>query len=121
MRNRTIEHVFAGIAITDYQASLKWYVTLFGRAPDVIAVEGREAMWQLADKAWLYIVRDTDRAGKSLFTILVSDLDASLGALSARGMYLPEIETEPGKFRRAVLIDPDGNTIAFGQSLSGTQ
>lgn len=120
MFDGAIEHVFAGIAITDYQASLEWYETLFGRAPDVVVVEGREAMWQLADKAWLYIVRDADRAGKSLFTILVSDLEASLSALRTRGMELPEIETEPGKFRRAVMIDPDGNTIAFGQSFSTT-
>jgi hypothetical protein len=35
----TINHVFAGIAVADYDSALAWYKRFFGRPPDVIVTE----------------------------------------------------------------------------------
>ena len=34
-----------------------------------------EAMWQVADRGWIYVVGDTNRAGNALLTLLVDDLE----------------------------------------------
>lgn len=114
-----IEFVFAGVAVSDYHRALAWYELVFGRAPDVIVREDIEAMWQLRESAWMYIVVDGERAGKSLAAFLVSDLEQELAALSNRGVDVPEMEIAPGLYRKVVLTDPDGNSLTIGQSLSG--
>src|SRR5713101_8703189 len=53
----TIKHVFAGIAVADYDSALAWYTRFFGRSPDVIVTEN-ESMWQAAGTGWIYVVGD---------------------------------------------------------------
>ncbi len=103
----TITHVFAGIAVADYDAALAWYTRFFGRSPDVIVTEN-EAMWQAAGTGWIYVVGDASRAGKALLTLLVNDLDGFVAELGQRGLY-----------RKAVMTDPEGNMISLGQLSTG--
>jgi predicted enzyme related to lactoylglutathione lyase len=112
----TINHLFAGMAVTDYEAALAWYQRLFGRPPDVIVTD-HEAMWQIA-AAWVYVVRDPARAGSALLTLLVDNLAAQVAELGERGLATSPIETVPGLYRKAVLSDPAGNTISFGENLN---
>lgn len=112
-----MEHVFAGIAVADYRGALRWYEALFGKPPDVIVHE-EESMWEIVDRAWVYVVRDPGRAGRGLVTILVSNLDSRLSALASRGMAASEVETLPGKYRKAAFTDPEGNMLSFGESLA---
>jgi catechol 2,3-dioxygenase-like lactoylglutathione lyase family enzyme len=112
-----IKCTFAGIPVTDYQASLAWYERLLGRPPDVI-VNDNEAMWQIVTAGWLYVVGDSARAGNGLFTVLVDDLEDHLAALTARGITAGAIEIAPGLYKKSVIPDLDGNTIGFGQDLS---
>lgn len=112
-----IKFVFAGVAVTDYAASLEWYGRLLGRPPDVIVKED-EAMWQVAGAGWLYVVHDPSRAGKALVTMLVDDLPKHVAGLAQRGIVAGPMETEPGKFRRVEIAEPDGNMIAIGEDLS---
>jgi predicted enzyme related to lactoylglutathione lyase len=113
-----IEHIFAGLPISDFARAVAWYRQLFGRDPDVVVRDDEEVMWQLVDAGWLYIVRDEERAGRGLFTMLVDDLAVEVKDLAARGITIPEMETRPGLFRRVKLTDPDDNVIAVGESLS---
>jgi predicted enzyme related to lactoylglutathione lyase len=110
-----IEHVFAGIPVSDYGAARPWYEQLFGRAPDV-DVSDVEAMWQLATAGWVYIVEDPERAGHALFTVLVDDLADHVAALAARGLTTGDIETIPGAVRVAAIVDADGNKIQIGEA-----
>jgi predicted enzyme related to lactoylglutathione lyase len=112
-----IEHVFAGIPVSDYGAARPWYERLFGRAPDV-NVTDTECMWQLATAGWVYIVEDRERAGHALFTVLVDDLPTHIAALATHGLTTGEVETMPGAARVAAIIDADGNKIQFGEDLS---
>src|SRR5258708_39388154 len=81
----TINHVFAGIAVADYDAALVWYTRFFGRSPDVIVTEN-ESMWQGADTGWIYLVGETNRAWKALITLLVDGMEDHGADLAQHGL-----------------------------------
>jgi predicted enzyme related to lactoylglutathione lyase len=112
-----VSHVFAGIPVADYDAALAWYERLLGRPPDVVVTD-KEAMWQVAETGWIYVVGDTNRAGNALLTLLVDNLEDHVAELAERGLATGAIDTVPGVVRKAVMIDPEGNRITFGEDLS---
>jgi predicted enzyme related to lactoylglutathione lyase len=109
-----ITHVFAGIPVSDHEAALEWYERLLGRPPDRIPTDG-DAVWALSETGLIYVVRDAPRAGGSLVTLIVDDLDAWIADVSARGITAGEIDTVPGAVRRTAVTDPDGNRITVGE------
>jgi hypothetical protein len=88
-----------------------------GRPPDFHPHEN-EAVWQIIENGWIYVVADAGRAGKALLTLMVDDLDRQVAELQERGVAVGAIETQPGRFRKAEVTDPAGNKISFGQALS---
>lgn len=111
-----INELFAGIAVADYESALAWYERLLGRPPDLIPNEN-EAAWQLTTMGWIYVVGDATRAGKALLTLLVDNLEDHVAELADRGLATGAIDTVPGVVRKAVITDPEGNTITFGEAL----
>jgi catechol 2,3-dioxygenase-like lactoylglutathione lyase family enzyme len=109
-----ITHCFAGVPVSDFRSARSWYERLFGRAPDLVPHEN-EVAWQVVGAGWVYVVRDADRAGRALLTLLVDDLELQIAELAERGLATSEIETLPGKARKAVIADPDGNSVTFAQ------
>ena len=107
-----MEVLFAGVRVRDLGPATDWYARLFDRPPDVVPNE-QEVMWRVADGGWLYVIEDAGRAGKSLATIAVTDLDAALGDLASRGIALESIEPVGDAGRKASTEDPDGNLIAL--------
>lgn len=83
-----------------------------GRKPDVIP-NNNEAAWQLSEKGWIYIIGDARRAGKSLFTLIVDDLDSYIAKFKNRGISFEFTEEDSAMYRRVVVTDPDGNTLQF--------
>ena len=49
---------------------------------------------------------------------MVDDLDRHVAELTERGIAVGAIETQPGRYRKAEVVDPEGNNISFGQALS---
>jgi predicted enzyme related to lactoylglutathione lyase len=76
-------------------------------------------MWHVTDRGWLYIVRDADHAGSSIVTMAVPDIEGAAAALAARGVTTGPIEREGDAGRKAVVLDPDGNSIAIIEVTSG--
>ena len=107
-----VDVLFVGVAVSDFNAAQAWYERFFARPPDVVAHE-TEVMWQIAERAWLYIVRDTERAGNCLVAMAVPDIDAAVAAMHARGVSTGPIHPEGDSGRKAVAVDPDGNSIAI--------
>jgi hypothetical protein len=102
--------LFGGIAVRDFEAALPWYERLMRRPPDMVPKEG-EACWKWGDGAWIYVVRDPDRAGNALVTVIVDDIYE----------YVPadaELLEEGGMLTAAV-TDPEGNRIKFGHPRGG--
>ena len=111
-----VTEAFAGMATADLAAGRAWYERLLGRPPDLIPNEN-EAAWQLTQGGWMYVVGDAERAGGSLLTLLVADLEHEVGELGQRGIDAGGIETIPGVVRTVRITDPDGNRITLGQPL----
>jgi predicted enzyme related to lactoylglutathione lyase len=110
----TPTELFAGVPVRDRDAAFAWYERLFGAPPD-FRPHDDEAVWRVAG-GWIYVVVDAGRAGNALCTVLVDDLDAHLAALAARGIAVARVETYGSGARKAVVADPDGNEIGFGQA-----
>ena len=107
-----MELLFAGIAVADFPRALDWYRRLFGRDADVVAHD-REVLWQVAGTGWLYVVEDAARAGHGLVAVSVPDLEGAVRDLAARGIASGPIEPEGDGARKAVVPDPEGNSIAL--------
>jgi len=104
--------LFAGVAVSDFEAARAWYERFFGRTADVVAHE-EEVMWQTTDRGWLYIVRDVDHAGNGIVAMAVPDIEAVISELAARGITAGPIAPEGDAGRKSVVRDPDGNSIAI--------
>jgi catechol 2,3-dioxygenase-like lactoylglutathione lyase family enzyme len=105
-------HLFAGLRVRDFQKARPWYERLLGEP--AFFPHAREAVWTLAEHRSVYVVEDSDRAGKSVATIFVDDLDAHMAKIAARGLDPDEIDTYSNGVRKAVYRDPDGNELGFG-------
>jgi predicted enzyme related to lactoylglutathione lyase len=107
-----VDVLFAGIPVSDFRAAQAWYERFFARPADVVAHEN-EVMWQVTDRGWLYIVRDADHAGNTIVAMAVRDIEEATSALEARGVRIGPTEPEGDAGRKAVALDPDGNSIAI--------
>jgi catechol 2,3-dioxygenase-like lactoylglutathione lyase family enzyme len=108
-----ITNLYAGVPVTDLDASIDWYTRLFGRPPDMRA--GDEILWDLDEHATLFLESNAEHAGAGKITLGVAGLDALLERCAARGIYHEPIETYTNGVRHTKLPDPDGNAIAFAE------
>ncbi|MGI3227245.1 VOC family protein [Streptomyces sp. GTA36] len=104
---------FAGIPVNDYTAALPWYERLLGTPPTFFP-HGTEAVWELAEHRYVYIVQRPGRAGNAVHTILVDDLDTRVAHISDRGLEPTTRETYAEGMRKITYHDPDGNEFGFG-------
>ena len=109
----TVDELFSGVPVRDFAAARAWYTTFFDREPDVVPHE-HEVMWRCAEPAWLYVVRDAERAGHAIVALMVADLDAAVADLARRGIEggPPHPEVDDGA-RKASFTDPDGNEVSL--------
>ena len=108
--------LFAGIPVNDYAAALIWYQRLFGAPPTFFASD-TEAVWELAEHRWVFIVQRAEHAGHAMHTILVDDLDARVARIADRGLEPTKRETYENGMRKTTYCDPDGNEFGFGDAL----
>lgn len=113
MIHTTFLDMFAGIPVADYAASLVWYERLLGSPPTFLPND-IEAVWELAEHRYVYIVQQPEHAGHARHTIFVGDLDALVGQIADRGLDPAERETYPNGVRKVTYRDLDGNEVGFG-------
>jgi len=107
-----VEHVLAVLPVSDIAAAEPWYTALFGRGPDNHPMDSL-VEWQLTEGGFLQVTQDPERAGRGLFNLAVSDLDADRADIVGRGLEPAEpIEVNKG-VRLSALTDPDGNAITL--------
>jgi predicted enzyme related to lactoylglutathione lyase len=105
--------LFAGIPVADYAAARQWYEQLLGSPPTFIPHD-TEAVWELAEHRYMYIVQKPEHAGHAMHTLFVDDLDALLAQIADRGLEPMNSETYSNGVRKMTFRDPDGNEIGFG-------
>ena len=107
-------HLFAGIPVSDFQASLAWYTSLFGVPPSFFPND-REAVWEIAAERWLYIIEDQDRAGGAVHTLMCEELEKVISEIAVRGLEYGAEEIPGEGVRKVMYYDPDGNEIGVGR------
>ncbi len=114
-----MEVLFASVPVADLRAALSWYEDLFGRAADIVPNE-REVMWCVAGNGWLYVIEDPERAGMTVVTISVDDLDQLVAELANRGISSGPIEAVGDAGLKSNVADADGNLISWIQAAKGS-
>ena len=105
--------LFAGIPVTDYAAALAWYEQFFGGPPSFLPAD-TEAVWEVAEHRYIYIVQEPGRAGNALVLAFVDDLDDRVAKIARRGIEPAEHETYDSGASKVIYRDADGNEISFG-------
>lgn len=105
--------LFAGIPVRDYATAAAWYERLLGGPPS-FRPNDVEAVWEIAEHRYVYLVVRPEHAGHATHTVFAADFDARLPRIAERGLEPAELETYDNGVRKATFRDPDGNEIAFG-------
>ena len=107
-----LNDVAAVVATGDYAGARSWYSRLIGRDPDLEPIDG-VAEWQITATAWLQLVEDPDRAGKSAVRFGVDDLDAQIADLKDAGIATGEPVVIADMVKIVDIADVDGNEVSF--------
>jgi len=105
--------LFAGIPVTDLAAARPWYEQLFGGQPSFLPND-IEAVWQVAEHRYIYIVQEPERAGNALVLSFVDDLDDRVAEIGRRGIEPARRETYDSGATKVIYRDADGNEISLG-------
>jgi predicted enzyme related to lactoylglutathione lyase len=105
--------LFAGIPVTDYTAALPWYEQFFGGPPSFLPND-TEAVWEMSEHRYIYIVQEPGRAGNALVLSFVDDLDDRVAAIARRGIEPAKRETYDNGVTKVIYRDPEGNEISLG-------
>jgi catechol 2,3-dioxygenase-like lactoylglutathione lyase family enzyme len=105
--------LFGGIPVTDYRRALAWYERLLGSEPAFFP-NATEAVWEVAEHRYLYIVELPERAGYAVHLMFVEDLDKQVDGISDRGIEPASQETYGDGVRKVIYRDLDGNEVSFG-------
>ena len=105
--------LFAGIPVNNYAVALKWYERLLG-SPPAFHPHDTEAVWELAQHRYVYIVEQPAHAGHAMQTLLVDALDRVVAEIADRGIAPVKEETYSNGVRKITYRDVDGNEIGLG-------
>jgi catechol 2,3-dioxygenase-like lactoylglutathione lyase family enzyme len=105
--------LFAGLPVADYARSAAWYERFLGSEPSFMP-HATEAVWELAEHRYLFIVEQPQHAGHAMHTLFVDDLEALVSEIADRGIEPATRETYSNGVRKTTYRDPDGNEIGLG-------
>ena len=105
--------LFAGVPVANYGIALQWYEQLLGSPPSFFPHD-TEAVWELAEHRYLYIVLQPENAGHARLTLFVADLSVLVKRIADRGLDPTTQEEYPNGVRKITYRDADGNEIGFG-------
>jgi len=109
--------LFAGIPVTDYAAALPWYEQFFAAHP-LFLPNDIEAVWEVAEHRYVYIVEEAERAGNALVLLFVDDLDDRAAEVARRGIEPAKRQMHDGGVAKVIYRDADGNEISLGGALA---
>jgi hypothetical protein len=105
--------LFVGIPVTNYAVALPWYERFFGGPPSFLPND-IEAVWEVAEHRYIYIVLDLERAGNALVLSFIDNLDDRVAALAQRGIEPARRDTYGNGPTKVTYRDADGNELSLG-------
>jgi hypothetical protein len=114
--------IFAGIPVQDYKSAVeryKRYKRLFGSEPSFYPND-IEAVWQLAEDRYVYVIEAPERAGGAVSMIWVDDPVSAVAKISERGLQPVDVEKHDTVWKY-VFHDADGNETGIGGDVSAPE
>jgi hypothetical protein len=108
--------IFAGIPVKDFRIAVEWYKRLLGAEPTFYPND-IEAVWQLAEDRYVYIIQDANRAGGAVSMIWVDDPISEVARIAERGLEPVSVEKHDGVWKY-VFHDANGNETGVGGEVS---
>ena len=108
--------IFAGIPVRNFDRAVKWYEQLLGAEPSFYPND-IEAVWQLAEDRYVYIIEAPERAGGAISMIWVDDPVAQVAKISERGLEPVDVEKHDTVWKY-VFHDADGNETGIGGDIA---
>jgi len=108
--------IFAGIPVRDFRTAVAWYQRLLGAEPTFYPHDV-EAVWQLAEDRFLYVVEDAKRAGGAVSMIWVDDPVTEVARIAGRGLEPVDVEKHDHVWKY-VFHDADANETGIGGEVS---
>jgi hypothetical protein len=105
--------LFAGIAVSSYATALPWYEQFFGTQPSFLPND-TEAVWEVAEHRYIYIVQQPERAGNAMVLSFVDDLGDRVAKIAQRGIEPAKRETLDNGVTKVIYRDAEGNEISLG-------
>jgi catechol 2,3-dioxygenase-like lactoylglutathione lyase family enzyme len=109
-----ITALYAGMPVSDLDASRDWYTRFFGCEPTLRV--GDEILWDIGADACLFIEPNPAQAGAGRMTLGATDLDELLERFATAGIEHEPVETYANGVRHVKVPDPDGNALALAES-----
>ncbi len=113
-----IENAIASVAVKDLRSVIGWYEKLFGRPADGTPMP-EVAEWKFPRGGWLQVYQLPERAGAGSCTLAVDDLEMLIAHLDRLGIDTSE-RTSGARVSTVMITDPDGNHLAFAQTIDPT-
>jgi len=110
--------IFAGIPVADFKSALPWYEQLLGAEPSFFPNDV-EAVWELAQDRYVYVIEDVGRAGGGVSMIWVDDPVSAVTRIAERGLEPVDVEKHDQVWKY-VFRDVDGNEIGIGGDISAS-
>lgn len=111
----SIENAIASVAVKELRFAVAWYGALLGRVPDSTPMP-EVAEWKFARGGWLQVYQLPERAGSGSCTLAVSDLEELVTHVQKLGIDASQRSTG-AKVKTLMIVDPDGNHIAFAETI----
>src|ERR1700744_3490127 len=89
---------FAGVAVSNFASGRTWYERLLC-SPPAFFPHATEAVWEIAEHRYLYIVEQPQHAGHAMHTIFVDGLDAVVSEIANQGLEPAKREQYPNGVR----------------------
>ena len=114
----SIENAIASVAVKNLKSAAAWYERLLGRPADSTPMP-EVAEWKFPRGGWLQVYQLPERAGHCSFTLAVSDIEEIIVNVENLGID-PKQRDSGRQAKTLMIVDPDGNHIAFAEVLDKT-
>ena len=111
----SIKNALASVAVKDLNAAIEWYARVLAKQPDSRPMP-EVAEWKFERGGWLQVYQLPDRAGSGSFTLAVSNLEEHVTQLTSLGIDTSQ-RSSGTKVKTLMIADPDGNHIAFAETI----
>ena len=114
----SIDNALASMAVKDLKTAVAWYQALFGRPADSSPMP-ELAEWKFPRGGWLQIYELPERAGACSCTLTVTDIEEIVAHVQQLGIDTKQ-RSSGAQVKTLMIVDPDGNHIAFAEALDKT-